>query len=67
MINGIKFYGSPWQNWFYSWAFNFPESDLDDGETVATRKYSQIPDDVNVLISHGPPYNFGDKVNQTSI
>src|ERR1700690_3016439 len=22
MLNGVKFYGSPWQPWFYDWAFN---------------------------------------------
>jgi len=21
-IDGLRFYGSPWQPWFYDWAFN---------------------------------------------
>lgn len=48
-IDGIKFYGSPWQPWFGGWAFN-----LRRGEEIA-RKWAQIPDDTDVLITHGPP------------
>src|SRR3954451_8476125 len=24
IIDGVKFYGSPWQPWLYDWAFNLP-------------------------------------------
>jgi predicted phosphohydrolase len=27
VIKGIKFYGSPWQPWFYDWAFNLPRGE----------------------------------------
>lgn len=48
-IHGVKFYGSPWQPWFYDWAFN-----LQRGSEIA-RKWRMIPDDTDVLITHGPP------------
>ena len=66
IIDNIKFYFSPFSNWFYNWSFNFPETDLENGEIEATKRYAQIPDDVNVLITHGPPYNMLDKVNRIS-
>jgi Icc-related predicted phosphoesterase len=62
VIDGIKFFFSPWQTWFLNWAYNFPENDRETCE-VAAAKYAQIPDDVNVLVSHGPPYMMLDKVD----
>jgi len=56
IINGIKFYGSPWQPEFCNWAFNLPR----DGEELKA-KWAAIPDNVNVLITHGPPYAMLDK------
>jgi Icc-related predicted phosphoesterase len=50
VIDGIKFYGSPYQPEFYNWAFNLPRS----GSGLA-RVWSLIPDDTDVLITHGPP------------
>jgi Icc-related predicted phosphoesterase len=51
---GLKFYGSPWQPRFFDWAFN-----LDRGEPLR-RKWRLIPEDTDVLITHGPPAGFGD-------
>jgi hypothetical protein len=48
-------YGSPWQPEFCDWAFN-----LDRGEPCAS-KWAAIPDGLDVLITHGPPYGYGDK------
>lgn len=47
-IDGINFWGSPWQPWFYDWAFNAHR-----GEDIA-QHWKKIPDDTNVLITHGP-------------
>jgi Icc-related predicted phosphoesterase len=54
----IKFYGSPWQPWFYDWAFNLPRlgDELD-------KKWSMVPDDTDVLITHSPPNGVLDLVN----
>jgi Icc-related predicted phosphoesterase len=53
-VEGIKFYGSPYQPWFHNWAFN-----LERGEPLR-RKWTMIPDDTDVLITHGPPLNILD-------
>lgn len=54
VIEGVKFFGSPYTPWFYDWAFNLPR-----GQALA-EKWEQIPDDVDVLATHGPPYGIFD-------
>ena len=49
-IDGVKFYGSPYTPMFYDWAFM-----LDRGESIA-QEWENIPDDTNVLITHGPGF-----------
>jgi Icc-related predicted phosphoesterase len=56
VIEGLKIYGSPWQPRFFDWAFN-----LDRGATIR-RKWGRIPDDTDVLITHGPPKGILDMV-----
>lgn len=53
-IEGLKIYGSPWQPEFFDWAFNLPR-----GEPLR-RVWSRIPDDVDILITHGPPFGILD-------
>ena len=53
-IDGVKFYGSPWQPEFFNWAFNLPR-----GETIA-RKWREVPTDTDILITHGPPFGILD-------
>ena len=53
----VKIYGSPWQPWFYNWAFNLPRN----GEELES-KWSAIPDDIDILITHGPANGFLDRV-----
>ncbi len=55
-IGGLKFYGSPWQPEFCNWAFN-----LKRGEELRD-KWSMIPKDIDVLITHGPVYGINDQV-----
>ncbi len=55
VIDGIKFYASPWQPRFFDWAFN-----LDRGGEQLRRVWAQIPDDTRVLITHGPPHGLCD-------
>jgi Icc-related predicted phosphoesterase len=54
-VEGIRFYGSPWQPWFYDWAFNLPR-----GRALAD-KWALIPEGTDVLVTHGPPRGFGDR------
>ena len=49
-IDGVKFYGSPFQPEFCSWAFNLPR-----GGKGLRERWAAIPDDTDVLITHGPP------------
>jgi Icc-related predicted phosphoesterase len=58
-IEGIKVWGTPWQPWFYSWAFNAPEH---NGEAFLKEKFNMIPRDTDIVICHGPPYGYGDRV-----
>lgn len=55
-IEGLKIYGSPWQPRFYDWAFN-----LNRGFELA-EKWKLIPDDTDILITHGPPNGILDEV-----
>jgi Icc-related predicted phosphoesterase len=52
---GLVIYGSPWQPEFCDWAFNVPR-----GPKLA-EKWAQIPDKVDVLVTHGPPAKILDK------
>lgn len=55
-IEGIKFWGSPITPFFNNWAFN-----RERGEEI--KKYwNLIPNDVNILLTHGAPYNIMDLV-----
>jgi len=51
----IKIYGSPWQPEFFDWAFNLPRM----GD-VLNSKWDDIPNDTNILITHGPPHGIRD-------
>jgi len=53
-IMGLKIYGSPHQPFFHNWAFNKNESQLKD-------IWSNIPDEVDILVTHGPPLNILDE------
>ena len=55
-IDNIKFYGSPYSNEFCNWAFMEYEQDL-------LAIWAKIPNDTQVLITHGPAYDCHDQVN----
>lgn len=52
-VAGLRVYGSPWQPWFYDFAFN-----LQRGAPLR-EKWAQIPDATDVLVTHGPPQGHG--------
>lgn len=54
-INGLKFYGAPWQPWFFDWAFQFRNP------VELAAKWALIPADTDVLITHGPPHGILDE------
>lgn len=53
-IFGVKTWFSPWSPRFFDWAF------MADEETLA-KKYLRIPEDTEVIVSHCPPLNYGDR------
>lgn len=55
-VGGLQVWGSPWQPWFYDWAFN-----LQRGREIRA-KWALIPERVDVLITHGPPMGVLDQV-----
>jgi Icc-related predicted phosphoesterase len=56
-VEGIKIYGSPWQPVFFDWAFNLPR-----GPALAA-KWALIPDDTQLLVTHGPPHGSLDRTH----
>ena len=56
-LAGLTIWGSPWQPWFYDWAFN-----LHRGAEIDA-KWRLIPEGLDVLVTHGPPAGFGDRVH----
>ena len=56
VIDGIKFYGSPYSNEFCGWAFMEYDHDL---QTI----WNAIDLDTDVLVTHGPAYKSHDLVN----
>ncbi len=55
-VGGLRIYGTPNTPMFCGWAFMHSETVLED-------IFSRIPEGLDILISHGPPYGFLDKVN----
>lgn len=55
VLEGLRFYGSPWQPEYNDWAFNLPR-----GEPIAA-VWRKIPAGLDVLITHGPPVGIGDR------
>lgn len=53
VLDGIKFYGSPVQPVFGDWAFNRDRVRI-------VKHWDAIPDDTDVLITHGPPHGILD-------
>ena len=58
-VNGLKFYGSPVTPWFFDWAWN-----VHRGMAIAS-VWENIPDDTQVLLTHGPAYRILDLVDNT--
>lgn len=58
----IRIYGSPWQPEFWSWAFNLPRN----GEKMKAY-WDAIPNNTDILITHGPPYGYLDIPGGTNL
>ena len=54
-IDGLRFWGSPWQPEFFDWAFNLPRG------VALAEKWALFPNDTDVLVTHGPPLGILDR------
>lgn len=63
-LDGVKFWGSPVQPWFFDWAYNrarnLSEQDLYKVPLIKPH-WDLIPEGTNVLITHSPPYGILDQ------
>ncbi len=55
-LNGIRIWGSPIQPWFCDWAFNRQR-----GPEIR-KHWDLIPPATDILITHGPPFGFHDRL-----
>lgn len=55
-VEGLRLWGSPWQPEFCDWAFNLPR----DGPELRG-KWEEIPDGLDLLVTHGPPHGLLDR------
>jgi len=61
IFNNLKIYGSPWTPAFgYNWAYNRERG------TDISKAWEAIPDDTDILITHGPPFGILDYVPRTN-
>lgn len=52
-VQGVRIWCSPWSNEFCGWNWMQPPEKL-------AEYYAQIPDHVDIIMSHQPPYGYGD-------
>ena len=53
-VQGLNIFGSPYSPEFFDWGFMYKEG---DGQKL----WSMIPENTDILITHGPPYGILDK------
>lgn len=60
LIEGLYFWGSPYTPWFNNWAFNEHANNMH-------RHWDLIPENTDVLITHGPPKGIRDGLGAESL
>jgi len=53
VLEELNIYGEPRQPWFHDWAFNVHRPDMQ-------KVWEKVPKCTDVLVTHGPPFGFGD-------
>lgn len=56
-VGGLSIYGTPWQPEFFNWAFN-----LKRNSDELKSKWDMIPSNLDILITHGPPFSIHDLI-----
>ena len=55
-FEGYKIWGAPWTPIFYNWHFMLKREEL-------AKKWALIPEDTDILVTHGPPFGILDTVS----
>ncbi len=63
-FDGLKIWGSPWTNTFDG--INPHCTAFTGDEKLLASKFALIPDDIDILVTHGPPYGILDKTRRGS-
>lgn len=59
ILDGVRFWGSPWQPSYSTWAFYLP------GASQGIReRWDRIPSDTDVVVTHTPPHGILDKAGR---
>ena len=58
-VCGLNIWGDPHQPWFCDWAFNLPRG------IRLKEQWDKIPDDTDILVTHGPPHGILDTISFT--
>lgn len=65
-FEGLKMWGSPWTKTF--WGINpHCTAFTVDSETKLERKWNKIPDGIDILITHSPPFGVLDQVKRGNL
>jgi hypothetical protein len=59
-LEGVRIYGTPWVPNLPGWAFF-------GGMGSCAGRWDAIPEGIDILVSHGPPYGYSDKVTFTHV
>ncbi len=55
-VAGLRVHGSPWQPWYFDWAFNLPR-----GGPELEAVWARVPAGVDVLLTHSPAHGLLDR------
>ena len=53
-VGGLRIWGSPYTPEFFDWAFMLPRG------SAMQKKWAQVPDGIDILVTHGPPHGILD-------
>ena len=59
-VEGYKIYGSPWTPYFGGWAYNYHR-------IAGKYMWQDIPDDTEILLTHGPMYGILDAIHGENV
>ena len=63
--DGVKIWGSPQTPYFNNWAFNCARNEAERqmyNKPLIKNYWDMIPNDIDILVTHGPPYDILDEL-----